>query len=178
MKHPAVIGLAAGLALALTGVFAYRHLPPPAAGTQALEQVQLVQVWDSVLPDLDGNRQAIRQWQGKVLIVNFWAPWCPPCRDEIPGFIRLQGTYGPQGLQFVGVALDDPDKVRAFAEETGMNYPVLLGELEAAALSRAAGNRLGGLPYTLVLDRQGNPAATLTGGLDEARVEGLIKPLL
>ena len=95
-------------------------------------------------------RQALRQWQGKVLVLNFWAPWCPPCREEIPDFIRLQQRHGEAGLQFVGVALDDPDKVAAFVDETGINYPILLGGDAGAALCMAAGNRLGGLP----LDRK------------------------
>jgi thiol-disulfide isomerase/thioredoxin len=77
--------------------------------------------------DLAGKAQALRQWQGKVLVLNFWAPWCPPCREEIPDFIRLQERHGQAGLQFVGVALDDPDKVAAFVDETGINYPILLG---------------------------------------------------
>jgi thiol-disulfide isomerase/thioredoxin len=113
-----------------------------------------------------------------VLVVNFWAPWCPPCRKEIPGFLRLQERLGPKGLQIVGVALDEQDKVRAYVEETGMDYPILLGGMDAVNLGRLAGNRLGGLPYTVVLDRQGQAVATLVGEVAEARLEGIVQPLL
>lgn len=130
------------------------------------------------LPDLDNQAQALNQWQGKVLVINFWAPWCPPCLKEIPDFIRLQDRFGAQGLQFVGIALDDPDKVSAFVAKSGINYPTLLGNAHATALSYHAGNRLGGIPYTILFDRQGQAVATLTGGVTEARLEALLKPLL
>ena len=141
-------------------------------------EVRLVEFWATHLPDLHNQPQALRQWQGKVLVVNFWAPWCPPCRQEIPDFIRLQDRLGKQGLQFVGIALDELDKVSAFVDESGINYPILLGNTNVAALSRNAGNRLGGLPYTVLFNRQGNAIATLTGGVTEARLDALLQPLL
>ena len=147
------------------------------AGTTVAE-VNHAAVWDAQLPDLAGQTQALKQWQGKVVVLNFWAPWCPPCRKEIPGFIRQQDSLGVQGLQIVGVALDEAEKVQAYADETGINYPILLGEMQAVALGQAAGNRLGGLPYTAIFNRQGQVVATLVGELDEARLITLVKPLL
>lgn len=166
------------LAFGGAGLVAQRFISPaePVAGSPA--EVRLAEVWDGRLPDLAGRIQSLNQWRGKVLVLNFWAPWCPPCRKEIPDFIRLQERHGGAGLQFVGIALDDPDKVAAFADETGINYPTLLGAEDAAALSMAAGNRLGGLPFTVVFDRRGNAVATLTGGVTEARLEALVAPLL
>lgn len=142
------------------------------------EAVNISAVWAASLPDLAQQPQALKQWLGKVMVVNFWAPWCPPCRKEIPGFIRLQDRLGPQGLRIVGVALDEADKVQAFVDETGMDYPILLGGLKAVELGQAAGNRLGGLPYTVVFDRRGNAVATLVGEVAEERLEGIVKPLL
>jgi thiol-disulfide isomerase/thioredoxin len=129
-------------------------------------------------PDLQGRTQALAQWQGKVLVVNFWATWCPPCRKEIPAFIRLQDKYHSRGLQFVGVAIDDEDKVRAFVSDFGVNYPVLIGGLDAVEAGRAAGNRMGGLPFTVILDRQGRHAGSQLGEVAESRLESLVKPLL
>ena len=130
------------------------------------------------LPDLKGERQALEGWRGRVLVVNFWATWCAPCREEIPEFVRMQERYGARGLQFVGIAIDQPDKVGDFAREFGINYPVLLGGLDTVALMREAGNRMGVLPFTLVLDRQGNVAMRHPGEIKEAQLEAIILPLL
>ena len=166
------------LAFGVAGVVAQRFISPAEPLVGAPAEVRLAEVWDAKLPDLAGRIQPLKQWQGKVLVLNFWAPWCPPCRKEIPDFMRLQERHGQAGLQFVGIALDEPDKVTTFVDETGINYPILLGAEEAAALSMASGNRLGGLPFTVVFDRRGNAVATLTGGVTEARLEALVKPLL
>lgn len=166
------------LAFGGAGLVAQRFISPAELVPGSPAEVRLAEVWDGRLPDLAGKIQSLNQWRGKVLVLNFWAPWCPPCRKEIPDFIRLQERLGGAGLQFVGIALDDPDKVAAFVDETGINYPTLLGAEDAAALSMAAGNRLGGLPFTVVFDRRGNAVATLTGGVTEARLEALVAPLL
>jgi thiol-disulfide isomerase/thioredoxin len=71
------------------------------------------------LPDADGQAQSLGQWKGKVLVVNFWATWCVPCREEMPHFVKAQRELGGRGLQFVGIAIDQPDKVQAFAKELG-----------------------------------------------------------
>ncbi len=160
------------------GVVARHVLMPAVPAPTAVAGVDADAVWRARLPDLDGRGQALAQWRGKVVVLNFWAPWCPPCREEIPGFTRMQTRLGEAGLQFVGVALDAPEKVAAFAEENDMNYPNLLGGPEGAALSRQAGNRLGGLPYTVVFDRAGVAVASLSGAVDESRLEALVAPLL
>lgn len=113
-----------------------------------------------------------------MLVVNFWATWCTPCREEIPVFVRMQERYGAQGLQFVGIAIDQPDKVAEFAREFRINYPVLLGGLETMELLRLSGYRSGVLPFTLVIDRSGNIARQELGGLREARLDSIIRPLL
>jgi thiol-disulfide isomerase/thioredoxin len=137
------------------------------------------QVYAARLPDLKGAPQALEQWRGRVLVVNFWATWCAPCREEIPGFVRLQARHGARGLQFVGIAIDQPEKVAEFAREFQINYPLLIaGGLEAMELLRQGGNRAGVLPYTLVLDRGGRVVSREPGGLKEPRLEGLVQPLL
>jgi thiol-disulfide isomerase/thioredoxin len=128
--------------------------------------------------DLEGRPQTLEQWQGKVVVVNFWATWCAPCREEIPLFVKFQDKYGARGLQFVGIAIDHPDKVRPFAAEFGMNFPILIGGVEAIDLTRSLGNRAGVLPYTVILARDGRLAARETGVTQEAQLEALIAPLL
>jgi len=129
-------------------------------------------------PDLQGNAQTLDQWRGKVLVVNFWATWCAPCRDEIPIFVKLQDKYRSQGLQFIGIAVDQRDKVQPFAADFGMNFPVLIGSADAIELSRKLGNRAGVLPFTIVLTRDGRLARTEIGAAKEARLESFLASLL
>jgi thiol-disulfide isomerase/thioredoxin len=131
-----------------------------------------------VLPDVDGRQQALSQWRGKVLIVNFWATWCAPCREEMPHFIAAQARDGAKGLQFVGIAVDQVDKVREFAQEIRLNYPSLIGGLGAIELSKALGNELAALPFTIILDRSGSVVHTQLGPLKVARLDALLDRLL
>jgi thiol-disulfide isomerase/thioredoxin len=128
--------------------------------------------------DLQEKVQPLAQWQGKVMVVNFWATWCPPCIAEIPEFIKLQKKYGKQGVQFIGIAIDQKSKVQTFADEVGMNYPVLLGDLAGIDLARRIGNVQGGLPYTVIVERSGKIVTTQLGTLSTEKLEGIIKPLL
>jgi thiol-disulfide isomerase/thioredoxin len=131
-----------------------------------------------VLPDVDGREQPLSQWRGKVLVVNFWATWCAPCRDEMPQFIEVQSRDASKGLQFVGIAVDQAANVRGFAKEIGLNYPTLIGGLGAIELSRALGNELSALPFTIVLDRAGNISHTQLGPLKRAQLDEILHPLL
>lgn len=144
-------------------------LDPVAAGQRVLA---------ANLLGLDGKPQPLEQWRGKVLIVNFWATWCAPCREEIPGFIKFQSQYGSQGAQFVGIAIDTAERVEPYAREIGINYPLLVGGMETMDFARQAGNRAGVLPYTLVLDRSGKLVTTTVGILKPEKLEALLKPLL
>ena len=128
--------------------------------------------------DVKGEARRLGDWRGRVLIVNYWATWCAPCREEIPVFVRMQERYGGRGLQFVGIAIDQPEQVAEFAREFRINYPLLLGGVETIELVRQVGNRAGVLPYTLVIDRKGKLVSRETGGLKEARLERLVQPLL
>lgn len=160
------------------GLFAGWRAQAPASLSPEQAQSAAETLFVSTLPDLEGNNRTFAQWRGKVLIVNFWATWCPPCRVEIPQFIKVQEKYRSRGLVLVGVAMDKKDAVRTYADEIGINYPVLLGDLEAMELSRKAGNRFGALPFTLIIDRTGRIIATELGGLTQAKLEPIIGPLL
>lgn len=130
------------------------------------------------LPDIDGQEQRLDQWRGKVLIVNFWATWCEPCRKEMPEFVRAQAKLGDKGLQFVGIAIDQPDKIRAFSSELGLNYPSLVGGYGALELSKSLGNQLMALPFSLVIDRDGRVVHTQLGPLKPEKLDAIVEQLL
>lgn len=125
-----------------------------------------------------GGAVKLSDLKGRWVLVNFWATWCAPCREEIPVFVRMQERHGPKGLQFVGIAIDRPEQVAAFAREFGINYPVLLGGLDTMELMRQTGNRPGVLPFTLVLDRSGRITSQTLGEIKEVKLENVIQPLL
>jgi len=130
------------------------------------------------LPNLDGEPQSIGKWDGDVVMINFWATWCPPCRREIPAFIELQEKYGDRGFTIVGVAIDTEQNVRDFLDPMGINYPVVIGEEQAIAVAKEYGNRMGVLPYTVIVDRQGRIAYSHRSELHFEQAAEMIEPLL
>lgn len=133
---------------------------------------------DFSLMDVSGQRRNVSEWKGKVLAINFWATWCPPCLEEIPHFIKLQEKYGHQGLQFLGIALEGVEEVSGFASEIGINYPLLVGEQEVIKLGTKFGNTMGGLPFTVILDRNGHINFIKMGPLSASEAEQIITSLL
>lgn len=135
---------------------------------------------DFALTDVDGLPRQASEWNGKVLVVNFWADNCRPCRREIPAFIRMQADLVKQGVQFVGIAINERDAVRAFAAETGVefNYPVLTGVDDAIEVARHFGNEVGILPYTVVIDRSGTISQAQFGEIKETDLRGMLSPLI
>jgi cytochrome c biogenesis protein CcmG/thiol:disulfide interchange protein DsbE len=126
------------------------------------------------LADVHGRSVSLADFRGKVVILDFWATWCPPCKREIPDFIKLQSEYGSKGVQVVGIALDEPEKVRAFVRDSGMNYPVLLGTDEVSA-------HYGGvesIPTTFILDKTGGIVTKYEGFKSKETFESQIKKLL
>ena len=126
----------------------------------------------------DGSTLTLDDLKGQPVLINFWATWCPPCLEEIPIFVRLQQQMGARGLQFVGIAIDERDKVVNFARRNGINYPIMIGQLDAIELSNTAGNERGGLPYTLILDRSGEVVSQHYGALTEQELVTIVAELL
>jgi thiol-disulfide isomerase/thioredoxin len=130
------------------------------------------------LPDTQGREQALAQWRGKVIVVNFWATWCEPCREEMPEFVQAQRELGGKGVQFVGIAIDELDKVSRFEKTLDLNYPVVIGGYGAIELSKTLGNRLAALPFTVIVDRHGNVAHTQLGRLKPPQLRSILAQLL
>lgn len=147
-----------------------RDAPALAAASEALFATRL--------PDPQGTIQPFTQWKGQVLVVNFWATWCVPCREEMPHFVKMQERYRDRGLTFVGIAIDKAERVSRFAEEIGVNYPLVVGDMSVFELARKAGNLGDLLPYTIVLDRQGRIVARRAGIYTDATLSPILDALL
>lgn len=130
--------------------------------------------WELATPE--GEQVSSEGFAGQVVVLNFWATWCPPCRVEIPGFIDLQEQYAEDGLQIIGVSLDQggPALVRSFADDADVNYPVLMAD---AAIVQAYGD-VRTLPTTFIIDRQGNIVRSHSGYLTKSALRRAIQPLL
>ena len=130
---------------------------------------------DFTLPDLDGQPRRPDEWDGRVLVVNFWATWCAPCREEIPLLIDLERRR--PGVRVIGIAVDRADAVRAFAEELGIGYPILLDDLQGSTMRRY-GNRFGALPFTVVTGRDGVVSYVRLGELEAGELDWVTETLL
>ncbi|MCB1857325.1 MAG: TlpA family protein disulfide reductase [Gammaproteobacteria bacterium] len=129
-------------------------------------------------PDLEGVTRHHDEWKARVLIVNFWATWCPPCRQEMPLFVETQERYRAQGVQFVAIAIDDRDLVKDFSDVYGINFPVVIGGVDAIQLSTSLGNKFGTLPFTAIFDRSGRTRYVQAGEISHETLERQILDLL
>jgi len=162
----ALLAIAAGYRLGVLGKSAETATAPQ------------LQIFETVLADLQGQAQSLGQWRGKVLVVNYWATWCHPCREEMPGFSRLQEKYRDKGVQFVGISIDTADKIIEFQKITPVSYPLLIGDINVMENSAKLGNNRQALPFTAVFDRQGRLAMTKLGRWTEADLERQLLDLI
>ena len=128
--------------------------------------------------DASGQVQAVSQWRGKLAVVNFWATWCPPCREEMPELSQLQDQYRERGVVVLGISTDDVAKMREFNVETKVSYPLLAGTDDAMNIAASLGNDKGVLPYTVIVNPNGVIVKTYFGRVNKALLEQTLLPLL
>jgi len=128
------------------------------------------------LKDVNGSTVRLSDYQGKVVLINFWATWCPPCRAEMPDLVRLQREHAKQGLQIIGITYppERKDRVRRFARSLKVNYPIVLGTREIKARFSSEET----LPLTVVINRDGKVTDIISGILLREEFDEKIKPLL
>jgi thiol-disulfide isomerase/thioredoxin len=147
----------------------------PAANSDPEAQSSLPEVLpDFTLASLDGAPRSIRSWPGKSMVVNFWATWCAPCRREIPLLNRIQAAHAHEGVQLVGVAVDFQEDVAKFAQEIGIDYPVLVGEQDGLDAVNKFGQGSLGFPFTVFTDNQHRIVAFHLGELEQAEMDILL----
>lgn len=138
---------------------------------------QVQALFSAKFPDSQGNMQTLGKWREKPIVVNFWATWCSPCRDEMPELSEMQDKYTKQDLIVLGVATDDVDKIHEFIQTTQVSYTLLAGGMDAMDLSSILGNSKGVLPFTIVLDRKGSIVKTFEGRVSQSELEEALQPL-
>ena len=131
-------------------------------------------VYSAKFTDLQGDARTLGQWDRKLLIVNFWATWCGPCKEEIPILVKIQAKFSERGVQFVGIAVDSRANVYNFAQNTIVNYPLLLDEVGAIEFSKRLGNRLGLLPHTVIFGPGGAVIYNKLGAISEIELGDII----
>ncbi len=162
----AALGLGLFFGLQQAGINPFASTPPATLSGISLE-------------DVDGNMQNGDQWLGKVVLVNHWASWCPPCVKELPLLVDAQEQLGTRGLQVVGIAHDFPEAARTFGDQLGINYPSLVVEQGGAELMISQGSAQGSaLPFTAVFNREGKLVEHRLGAIDGDDIAAMVEPLL
>lgn len=164
----AAIALIAAAAGAYT-FLSVRDAPAPSSA---------VAVYQAAFPDLSGKPRALSEWRGKILVLNFWATWCPPCREEIPLLVAAQHKWAPRGVQIVGLATwDSPLAIRRDPLARTINYPILLGGDDALRLLSQSGIGDGAIPVTGIFDRQGKLVSTRKGAYRPGELDSILEKL-
>jgi thiol-disulfide isomerase/thioredoxin len=172
-----MIGIVAALLALIAGVFAAKTVrsTPPAETVFSLSPSIADQLFATRMPDTNGVQQTFSQWKGKTLVINFWATWCPPCREEMPALSRLQSKHAENNVQFIGISIDFADNVKKFARQLQPTYPLLIGDAIGADLNRLLGNTQQALPYTLVLDSHNKVLLQRLGQVREDELDALLQ---
>jgi len=183
-----ILVLSLALLASMGGALAYRlvFFQQPFQGPQALageppetkQGVVGTRRPDYTLGSDSGERISARDFDGQVVLVNFWATWCRPCREEMPMLVNLHHDYQDKAFQVVGIALDDVQQARDFAAELGVDYPILVGSTDVMAVVQLYGNLSGVLPYSVLIDRDGIIRWTYLGELKDEDLKGRIRELL
>jgi len=169
---------AVGLVSMLGGALLFNLLQPDSPRIEPASADTPIELHSIPLLDLSGQQTTIGDWEGNILIVNFWAPWCAPCRREVPSLIKIQREYAQQGVRVLGIALDSEPQVSRFATDYQINYPLFLGGNRTAMYNAAFGNPSGSLPFTALLDRNQRIVFQHNGELSAEQIREQLEALL
>lgn len=142
------------------------------------ESISTQTLFAANLPNENGISQALSQYKGKIIVLNFWATWCPPCREEMPELSQLHQEYINKNVVVLGIAIDEVGLVKEFTQATPVNYPLFAAEEEGMTLGNALGNDKGVLPYTIIIDTHGNVVKTYFGRISKSLLETTLSSLV
>jgi peroxiredoxin len=161
MKKNIALFIVIAVSSALIGVyFALHRLEPQPPDSSASNTLFAL-----TLSDAQGRSQPLSQWQGKILVVNFWATWCPPCVEEMPELVDLQKEMASRNIQVVGIGIDSASNISEFAQKHKIDYPLYIAGATGTELSKQLGNQIGALPFTVVINVNGKIEKTYLGRL-------------
>jgi thiol-disulfide isomerase/thioredoxin len=169
-------GLAAAAAGFLVGPLLLQSGEARRAGEGSASESEALRT--ATLPDLSGRARKLTEWRGRILVCNFWATWCTPCREEIPLLLAARQKYAAAGLEIVGIGIDSVAKIREYSASFNISYPVLIAEANGLELMRRLGNAAGGLPYTVIGNREGGIVYRKLGAFRGQDLDQILAPLV
>ena len=167
LNNLSLIALMLGLGY---GIFYYFLKPAdaPSVLNASADKFSTQPFFAAKLPNENGINQSLSQYKGKIIVLNFWATWCPPCREEMPELSQLQQEYQNKNVVVLGIAVDEVSLVKAFTQATPVSYPLVADENTGMGLAITLGNDQGVLPYTVIIDTNGKVIQTLLGSRFES----------
>jgi thiol-disulfide isomerase/thioredoxin len=135
-------------------------------------------LFTSTIDDPEGKPQSLKQFENKVIVLNFWATWCEPCREEMPELSNLYAENKSKNVVVVGIAIDESKAVKSYLKKTKVTYPILVDEDKGVILSKNLGNNEGILPYTVIINSKGIIEKTILGRVHKDQLDATLKPLL
>lgn len=163
--------IAIGLVMLVAGFGVQRAM-------SVLNKSKYIPLTEFSLPDTAGKTHTISEWKDKLRVINFWATWCPPCREELPAFVELQKQYSDKNLQFIGIAIDDTKPVADFLSKLPVNYPMLVAGQGGIELAFGLGNFASAIPYTIIVDKEDNIIFQHSGEITKAQLQEAINTAL
>jgi thiol-disulfide isomerase/thioredoxin len=161
------------------GIFYFFLNPQTQIGLQTSASSTSTQaLFSANFPDENGKPQALKQYEGKIIVLNFWASWCEPCREEMPELSTLHKAYQDRNVVVLGMAIEDVDAIKDFLKETKVSYPLFAADVQGMDIAASLGNNKGVLPYTVIIKADGTLAKTYFGRITKPLLEQTLKTIL
>ena len=135
-------------------------------------------LFTSIINDSEGKPQSLKQFENKIIVLNFWATWCEPCREEMPELSNFYTENSSKNVVVIGIAIDEAKAVKSYLKKTKVMYPILVDEDKGVILSKNLGNNQGILPYTVIINSNGSVQKTIFGRIHKDQLDATLKPLL